>query len=106
MSRVKDLHGRFVNGTGGQLWRIRSPNGNIIAELYSTTPTAGPLGYKFIPSSDEHVYTGLRVLDTNSTWNGTTFQCIAYTLANRCEQNDSAKRVTLQVGGKCRMCLS
>ena len=94
--------GRFVDGPGGQLWRINTTDGNV-TELYSTNPSsARPLGYEFI-STDTHVYTGLQVLDTDSTLNGTTFQCIAYTPSNTSRQNHSASAVTLKVGGECRI---
>ena len=91
-----------MDGPGSQLWRIKTPDGDV-TELNSTNPsTARSLGYEFI-SPHQHVYTGLRVLDTNSTWNGTTFQCIAYTPSNTTRQNDSAPAVTLKVGGECRI---
>ena len=87
-------------GVGGQLWRIQSPNG-AVTTLSSSMPDSLPPGYELIsPHTDE--YTGLRVLDTNSTWNGTTFQCIAFTPLDTREQNDSAAAVTLEVGGECR----
>jgi len=95
--------GTFRDGPGGQLWRIQTPDGNV-TNLYSTNPTsARSLGYEFI-SPHLHEYTGLRVLDTDSTWNGTTFQCIAYTPSNTKRQNDSAAAVTLKVGGEYRHC--
>ena len=93
-----------MDGPGSQLWRIKTPDGNV-TELYSTNPSSARLlGYEFI-SQHQHVYTGLRVLNTNSTWNGTTFQCIAYTPSNTTRVNDSAAAVTLKVGGKCRLCV-
>ena len=94
--------GTFVDGPGSQLWRIQTPDGNVI-ELSSSNPsTARSLGYEFI-SPHQHVYTGLRVLATKSTWNGTTFQCIAYTPSNIARQNNSAPAVTLKVGGECKI---
>jgi len=74
-------------------------------KLSSNKPHRVPTGFEFIsPYTDE--FTGLQILDTNSTWNGTTFQCIAFNLANEEEQNNSAEAVTLKVGGDCRMWLS
>ena len=88
-------------GTGGQLWRIQPPDGTVIT-LSSNEPGKVPNGYQLIsPSRDE--YTGLRVLDTNSTWNGTTFKCIAFTPENVGEKNDSAAAVTLEVGGEYKL---
>ena len=87
----------MVNGAGGQLWRIQYPDGTVIS-LSSSMPSMVPAGYKLI-SSFVNRYTGLRVLDTNSTWNGTTFQCIAFTPLDTREQNDSSAAVTLEVGG-------
>ena len=93
-----------MDGPGGQLWRILTPDGKV-TELYSTNPSsARSLGYEFI-SSHMHVYTGLEVLHTDSTWNGSTFQCIAYTPSNTTRQNNSAAPVTLRVGGECRICV-
>ena len=89
-----------MEAVGGQLWRIRNPNGTV-TNLSSNIPDMVPVGYQFIsPFLDD--YTGLRVLNTNSTWNGTTFQCIAFDPSNVEQQNDSAAAVTLEVGGKCR----
>ena len=86
-----------MEGVGGQLWRIQSPNGTVTI-LSSSMPDSLPPGYELIsPYRDE--YTGLRVLNTSSTWNGTTFQCIAFTPASEEEQNNSAPPVTLEVGG-------
>ena len=92
--------GRMVNGAGGQMWRIQNPDGTRIS-LSSSMPSMMPAGYKLI-SSFVNQYTGLRLLDTNSTWNGTTFQCIAFTPLDTREQNDSAAAVSLEVGGECR----
>ena len=84
-------------GTGGQLWRIHFLNGTTLT-ISSNEPINVPREYQLIsPFKDE--YSGLRVLDTNPTWNGTTFQCIAFTPENVGEQNDSAAAVTLEVGG-------
>ena len=92
-----------MEGVGGQLWRIQSPNGTVIT-LSSSMPDNLPAGFEFIsPYPDE--YTGLRVLDTNPHWTGTTFQCIAFTPSNTEQQNTSAATVTLEVGGECRMCV-
>ena len=94
--------GDTVEGVGGQLWRIQSPNGNVI-NLTSNMPDNLPSQYEFVtPTLDE--YTGLIVINTTSIWNGTTFQCIAFTPANEEQQNTSAPAVTLEVGGKCRIC--
>ena len=90
----------MVNGAGGQLWRIQPPDGTTIS-LSSSMPSMVPAGYKLI-SSFLNQYTGLRVLDTNATWNGTTFHCIAFTPLDTREQNDSATAVTLEVGGEYR----
>ena len=90
--------GNVVLGFGGQLWRIQSPNGTVTT-LSSSMPDNVPLGYELVsPHRDE--YTGLRVLHTSSTWNGTTFQCIAFTPANEEEQNTSATAAMLEVGGE------
>ena len=96
--------GRIVNGAGGQMWRIQTPDGTMIS-LSSSMPSMVPAGYELI-SSFFNQYTGLRLLDTNSNWNGTTFQCIAFTPADVREQNHSATAVTLEVGGECRICLN
>ena len=93
--------GETVKGVGGQLWRIQSPNGSLIT-LTSNMPDNLPAQYGFVsPTLDE--YTGLIVFNTNSTWNGTTFQCIAFTPANEEERNTSAAAVTLEVGGECKI---
>ena len=93
--------GRIVNGAGGQMWRIQTSDGTRIS-LSSSMPSTVPAGYKLVSSFLNH-YTGLRLLDTNSTWNGTTFQCIAFTPLDTREQNNSAAAVTLEVGGECRI---
>ena len=93
--------GRIVNGAGGQMWRIQNPDGTVTS-LSSSMPSMVPAGYQFI-SSFVNQYTGLRLLDTNSTWNGTTFQCIAFNPTDAREQNNSAAAVTLEVGSECRM---
>ena len=94
--------GATVEGVGGQLWRIQRPNGNV-TNLTSNMPENLPSQYEFVsPTLDE--YTGLIVFNTTSIWNGTTFQCIAFTPANEEQQNASAAAVTLEVGGKCRIC--
>ena len=87
-----------MNGAGGQLWRIQNPDGTVTS-LSSSMPSMVPAGYEFIANQ----YTGLRLLDTNSTWNGTTFQCIAFNPTDAREQNNSAAAVTLEVGSECRM---
>ena len=90
--------GEEVQGVGGQLWRIQSPDGDVI-RLASNMPDNLPSQYEFVsPTLDE--YTGLMVFNTNSTWNGTTFQCIAFTPANEEEQNTSSAAVILEVGGE------
>ena len=101
-------HTIFVNGMsslregpGGQLWRIQTTNGTT-ESLCSTTPDKVPTNYKFIdtfPNSNE--FTGILVSDTDSSWSGTTFQCIAFTPANTEEINDASEPATLEVGGKC-----
>ena len=93
--------GNVIEGVGGQLWKIEFPNGSITT-LISNTADSIPVQYEFIsPTTDE--YTGIMVFNTNSRWNGTTFQCIAFTPANEDEKNDSAAAVTLEVGGECRL---
>ena len=92
-----------MKGVGGQLWRIQYPNGTVIT-LSSSMPDNLPAGYEFTSSSPDG-YTGLHLLDANPNWNGTTFQCIAFTPANEEEQNNSATAVTLEVGGEYRMCV-
>ena len=95
--------GRIVEGVGGQLWSIHNPDGTLTT-LVSNKPDDLPLDYTFIsPSFDE--YTGIMVSNISSDWNGTTFQCIAFTPANIEERNTSAAVVTLEVGGKWRMCV-
>ena len=93
--------GNTVEGPGGQLWRIQPPYGTRNC-LYSTRPHEVPPSYEFI-EIDTNIYSGLRVIDTNSTWNGTTFQCIAYTPINEEVRNYSSEPVTLEVGGECRI---
>lgn len=84
-------------GTGSQLWMIHFLNGTTLT-ISSNEPNNVPRGYQLIsPSKDE--YRGLRVLDADSTYNGATFKCIAFTPENVGEQNDSAAAVTLEVGG-------
>ena len=95
--------GNIVEGApGSQMWRIQTPDRTIITlKSNAPAPVMMPAKYEFI-SSSEYIYTGLRVLNTNSTWNGTTFQCIAFDPSNETRQNNSAAAVTLEVGGKCR----
>ena len=90
-------------GAGSQMWRIQTPDGTVTT-LWSNTPGVVHADYEFI-SPFENVYTGLRVLNTNSTWNGTTFQCIAFDPSNLGRQNNSAAAVTLEVGGERRKIL-
>ena len=90
-----------MQGVGGQMWRIQFPDGTM-ATLSSNNADMVPAGYGFI-SPSMGVFTGLRVNDTNSTLNGTTFQCIAFIPATVGQQNDSAAAVTLEVGGECRI---
>ena len=98
------LNGSVVVGVGGQSWRIHNPDGNLTTTLVSNMPDNLTAGYQFIsPSMDE--YTGIMVCNISSDWNGTTFQCIAFTPHNLTEQNTSAATVTLEVEGKCRMCV-
>ena len=87
-----------MEGPGGQMWRIQTSDGTITT-LRSNMPGMVPADYEFI-SPFVYVYTGLRVLNTTSTWNGTTFQCIAFDTSNEERQNDSAAAVTLEVGGE------
>ena len=95
--------GMIAEGVGGQLWSIQYPNGTLTT-LVSNMPDNLPADYEFItPSFDE--YTGIIVSNISSDWNGTTFQCIAFTPANIEEQNTSAAVVTLEVGGKWKMCV-
>ena len=94
--------GATVEGVGGQMWRIQNPDGTVIT-LSSSMPNRVPGGFELIsPSLNE--FTGLRVKDTNSSLNGTTFQCIAFNPTNVGERNDSAAAVTLEVGGECSIC--
>jgi len=86
-----------VEGAGGQMWRIQTPDGTVTT-LSSTMPNMLPTGYELI-SPFVNEFTGLRVKDTNSSWNGTTFQCIAFVPTNVGVQNDSAAPVLLEVGG-------
>ena len=60
-----------------------------------------PADYEFIASHNINDFTGLRVPNTNSTLNGTTFQWIAFDPSNVERQNNSAAAVTLEVGGEC-----
>ena len=90
--------GVFREGPGGQMWRIQTPDGTITT-LTSNIPDMVPADYEFI-SPFVYVFTGLQVLNTNSTWNGTTFQCIAFDTSNVERQNNSAAAVTLEVGGE------
>ena len=95
--------GGNVEGVGGQLWKINNTNGTQTL-LRSNMPNNLPADYEFIsPSFDE--YTGIRVTNISSSWNGTTFQCIAFTPANIEQRNTSAATVTLEVGGECRTCV-
>ena len=93
--------GRILNGAGGQMWRIQNPDGTVTS-LSSSMPSRVSAGYEFI-TSFVNQYTGLRLLDTNSAWNGTTFHCIAFNPTDAREQNNSAAAVTLEVGSECRM---
>ena len=92
-----------MQGLAGEIWRIQTPDGTV-TNLSSNMPHMVPTGYEFI-SLFVNVYTGLRVLNTNSTWNGTTFQCIAFKTSNVERQNNSAAAVTLELGGECRKIL-
>ena len=93
-----------MEGVGGQLWMIRNPNGTV-TNLSSNMPDIVPAGYEFVAPFPND-FTGLRVLNTTSIWNGTMFQCIAFDPSDVERQNDSAAAVTLEVGGKCRKILS
>ena len=83
----------------GQLWRIQTTNGTTKL-LYSTIPEDVPASYEFIHTNTEQNVTGLLVRDANSSWSGTTFQCIAYIPANIEDLNNSSEPVTLEVGGE------
>ena len=96
-------NGTLVDIVGGQLWRIQTPNGTV-TNVRSTNLATAMAPFKFINSQYKNEYTGLRVTDTDLTWNGTTFQCIAYASTNLSKQNDSAPAVTLKVEGGCRIC--
>ena len=89
----------LMSGPGGQLWRIQTSDGTT-TKLYSTMLDKVPRGYEFI-ETPENEFTGLRVNDTNSSWSGSTFQCIAFTPANADQLNNSSEPVTLEVGGEC-----
>jgi len=99
------VDGTIQNGPGGQMWRIQHPDGRNLS-LCSNKPGSVPAGYELISPLEKHdyYYTGLRLFDTNSTWNGTTFQCIALDVNNH-SLNDSAAAVTLEVGSECRICV-
>ena len=88
-----------MEGAGGQIWKIRIPSGRSIT-LSSNMPSTVPTDIEFI-STNRHEYTGIRVKNTNSNWNGTIFQCIAFSLTNTHLQNTSAQAVILEVGGEC-----
>ena len=90
--------GNFTEGAGGQMWIIQIPNGTTVT-LSSHTPSVVPSDLEFI-SPHTHEYTGLRVMNTNSNWNGTTLQCIAFSPTNLGQINKS-NPVTLEVGGEC-----
>ena len=66
-------------------------------------PNNLPRDYEFISTSIDE-YTGIQVFNISSNWNGTTFQCIAFTPANTEQRNASAATVTLEVEGKPRTC--
>ena len=90
--------GNFKDIPGGQMWMILTPDGqNII--LSSNNPSRVPPDFEFI-SPHPHEYTGIRVLHTNSNWNGTTLQCIAFSTTNLRRINTSAPAVTMEVGGE------
>jgi len=91
-------------GPGGQLWKIHTTNG-MTEELYSTIRENIPASYELMYTEQNNikVVTGLLVRDTDSTWNGTTLQCIAYTTLNTDVRNNSSEPVTLEVGGECRI---
>ena len=91
--------GIFREVAGGQLWKIQTPDGQSMT-LISNMPSMVPTGYEFI-QTPHHESTGIRVKNTNSNWNGTTLQCIAFNLSNVHQQNDSAPVATLEVGGEC-----
>ena len=87
-------------GLAGQMWRIQTPDGTV-TNLSSNIPDMVPADYEFIAPHNINDFIGLRVLNTTSTWNGTTFQCIAFDPSNLERQNNSASAATLEVGGKC-----
>ena len=91
-------------GPGGQLWKIHTTNGTT-EELYSTISEDFPASYElmYTEENDIEVVSGLLVCNTDSTWSGTTFQCIAYTPLDIGIRNNSSEPVTLEVGGECRI---
>ena len=88
--------GNFTEGAGGQIWRIQTPGGRSIT-LSSNMPSMVPMNFEFI-STNLHEFTGIRVNNTNSNWNGTIFKCIAFSPTNTHQENTSASAVTLKVG--------
>lgn len=90
--------GDFIYGPGGQMWMIQTPNGTNIT-LSSHNRSMMPSDFEFI-TPHPHEYTGLRVINTNSNWNGTTFKCIAFSPTNLGRINTSAPAVTMEVGGE------
>ena len=93
-----------MQGLAGQMWRIQTSDGTVTT-LSSNMPDIMPVDYEFIAPHNINDFTGLRVLNINSTWNGTTFQYIAFDPSNEERQNSSAAAVTLEVGGECRKML-
>ena len=91
-------------GHASQIWNIQTPDGTVTT-LRSNIPDMVPVDYEFIAPPNMNDFTGLQVHNTTSTWNGTTFQCIAFDPSNEERQNDSAAAVTLEVGGECKKIL-
>ena len=93
-----NLNGILRDIPGGQMWMILTPDGrNII--LSSNNRSRIPPDFEFI-RPHPHEYTGIRVMNTNSSWNGTTLQCIAFSTTNSQRINTSAPAVTMEVGGE------
>ena len=100
---IPDGNGGFRRevGAGGQLWKIKKPDGTVDEIRSNHRASVNSTCYEFLYSDE---YIGLRVLCTSSSWNGTTLQCIAFTPANESQQNP-APAVLLEVGGVCRICV-
>ena len=93
-----ELGGNVIDIPGGQMWMIQTPNGTNITLSSNNRSMVHP-DFEFI-TPHPHEYTGLRVMNTNSNWNGTTLQCIAFSPTNLGRINTSAPAVTMEVGGE------